>query len=88
MFDSQQCRDIAIRRHLHTAFDFTNLTNYIDDDEGARCVNRRDGSAAEADLRYDRYAEAEAFRELAEEYRRFEKQYDSSQSAYPAGSGY
>jgi ChrR Cupin-like domain len=36
MFDSKRCKDIAIRRHLHSAFDFTNLTNYLDDDEGAR----------------------------------------------------
>jgi hypothetical protein len=88
MFDSQQCRDSALRRHLHTAFDFTNLTNYIDDDEGARCLNQRDGSVPEAGARYDQYAEAEAFRDLAEEYRRFEKQYNNSPSAYPAGSRY
>ncbi len=63
MFDSQQCRDIAIRRRLHTAFDFTNLTIYLDDDRGTRALKHQ----------YDQYAEAEAFRDLADEYRRFEK---------------
>lgn len=83
MFDSQQCKDIAIRRHLHTAFDFTNLTNYLDDNEAARGLKERDRRPdPAAGDQYDQYAEAEAFRDLADEYRRFEAQYDQS----PLGS--
>jgi hypothetical protein len=74
MFDSQRCRDIAIRRHLHPAFDFTNLTNYLDDEGGTRALKQE----------YDQYAEAEAFRDLADEYRRFENEYDHSPGIAPA----
>jgi hypothetical protein len=82
MFDSQRCKDIAIRRHLHTAFDFTNLTNFLDDDESAR--DRESGLGAGP--QYDQYAEAEAFRDLADEYRRFEKQYDHSKQYDPVSA--
>jgi hypothetical protein len=63
MFDSQPCRDAAIGRYLHRAFDFTNLTNYVDDGEGIRGFKEP----------YDQFAEAEALRDLADEYRRFER---------------
>jgi (S)-3,5-dihydroxyphenylglycine transaminase len=79
MFDSKQCRDAAIRRHLHAAFEFTNLTNYLDDVEGTRALKQRDGATDPgAGGQHDHYAEAEALRDLAEEYRRFEKRYEQS----------
>jgi hypothetical protein len=86
MFDSEQCKDIAIRRHLHTTFDFTNLTNYLDD-EGT-CTVKRKGHEfdPEAGGQHDEYAEAEAFRDLADEYRRFEKQYEQFPPVFPEGS--
>jgi hypothetical protein len=90
MFDSKQCKDTAIRRHLHAAFEFTNLTNYLDDVEGARALKQRNQAVDPAErARPDQYAEAEALRDLAEEYRRFEKQYEQFGVSYrlsPAGS--
>ena len=89
MFDSQQCKDAAIRRHLHTAFEFANLTNYPDDVEGIRAVKPGDRVAdGEAGVRHDPYAEAEALRDLADEYRRIEKQYEQFPVFYGLFAGW
>jgi hypothetical protein len=87
MFDSKRCKDIAIRRHLHSAFDFTNLTNYLDDAADRRSLKPRDHEfEPEAGAQHDRCAEAEAFRDLVDEYRRFEKRYEQSPPALSVGS--